>query len=38
MSIVEMFPPEAESSYPRYPRKELPAHFDQVYAKLRGAG
>jgi hypothetical protein len=35
VGLIEMFPPEAGTPGPRYPLKELPAHFDQVYTKLR---
>jgi hypothetical protein len=38
LSLIEMFPPEAKTPGPRYPLRELPAHFDEVYAKLRGGG
>lgn len=35
---IKMYPPEAETPGPRYALRELPGHFDEVYAKLRGGG
>jgi hypothetical protein len=35
VGLIKMFPPEAETSGPRYPLEELPTHFDQAYAKLQ---
>jgi hypothetical protein len=36
LGLIKMFPPEAESPGPRYPLRELPGHFDALYAKLQG--
>jgi hypothetical protein len=38
VALIKMFPPEAEAPGPRYPLRELPAHFDRVYAKLQSEG
>jgi hypothetical protein len=35
LALIKMFPPEAETAGPRYPLRELPDHFDEVYAKLK---
>lgn len=35
VGLIKMFPPEADTPGLRYPLGELPAHFDQEYAKLQ---
>ncbi len=34
VGMIKMFATEAETPGPRYPLKELPTHFDEVYARL----
>src|SRR5262249_48884850 len=38
LGLIKMFPPEAETPGPRYPLRELPGHFDEVYENLRSEG
>src|SRR5262249_20250096 len=38
LGLIKMFSPDAETPGPRYPLRELPGHFDEVYAKLRSGG
>jgi hypothetical protein len=38
VGLIEMFPPDAQVPGPRYPLRELPAHFDRVYANLQADG
>lgn len=35
LGLIKMFPPEAETQGQRYPLRDLPDHFDDVFAKLR---
>jgi hypothetical protein len=38
LGLIKMFPPESITPGPRFPLRELPEHFDEVYAKLRAGG
>jgi hypothetical protein len=36
LGLIKMFPPEAEIPGPRYPLRDLPGHFDEAFAEIRG--